>query len=550
MALMSASNLPQVAYFCMEYGLDASLTIYSGGLGILAGDTMKSVGDLNAPVTGIGLLWDQGYTSQRINDSGQAEDHYLPTNREVLEPVDVSISVPVAGKEIPCRVVRVTRHLRSTLYLIEPADEADRWITKKLYGGGSEDRLAQELILGVGGVRLLQALGKKVDVYHFNEGHAVFAGIELLGQAMKEGLSMEEALAQVKSKVVFTTHTPVKAGNEQHPIELMQRMGADLGRSAEELERLGGSPFNMTVAGLRLARHANAVASLHAETARDMWKDVEGAAPIRGITNGVHVPTWQDARIRAATVLDKEESVRARDLWTAHQRMKSELFESIAEQTGAELSLDTLTIGFARRAATYKRALLIFGDEERLQKLFERGLQLVFSGKAHPADRAGKEIVAQLVAASKRWPKNVVFVENYDMNWGARLTRGVDVWLNNPRRPFEASGTSGMKAAMNGAPNLSILDGWWPEGCEHGVTGWRIGQGKDLGVDLNEEQKRVQDKRDQENLYKVLEDEVLPTYEKRAAWVQIMEASIRMSQWQFSSDRMVEDYFQYLYSPV
>jgi starch phosphorylase len=547
---MSASNLPHVAYFCMEYGLDASLTIYSGGLGILAGDTMKSVGDLKAPVIGIGLLWDEGYTSQCINEAGQAEDHYLPTNREVLEPVDVSFQVPVAGKEVPCRVVRVTRHLSSTLYLIEPVEEADKWITKRLYGGGSEDRLAQELLLGVGGVRLLQALGETVDVYHFNEGHAVFAGIELLGQAMDSGLSLENALAEVKRKIVFTTHTPVKAGNEQHPIELMQRMGADLGRSTEELERLGGSPFNMTVAGLRLARHANAVASLHAETARDMWKEVEGGAPIRGITNGVHVPTWQDARIRAATVLDKPEEVRARDLWGAHQRLKSELLASIQEQTGVELDVNTLTIGFARRAATYKRALLIFGDEDRLQKLFDRGLQLVFSGKAHPADGAGKEIVAQLVAASKRWPKNVVFVENYDMNWGAALTRGVDVWLNNPRRPFEASGTSGMKAAMNGAPNLSILDGWWPEGCAHGVTGWRIGDSKDQGVELSEEQMLAQDKRDLASLYTMLEDEVLPTYEKRSDWVAIMEASIRMSQWKFSSDRMVEDYFQYLYAPA
>ena len=547
---MSASKLPNVAYFCMEYGLDASLTIYSGGLGILAGDTMKSVGDLKAPVTGIGLLWDQGYTSQKINDSGQAVDHYLPTNRSVLEPVDVEFSVRVAGKDVACRVSRVTIHLSSTLYLIEPIHDEDRWITAKLYGGGSEDRLAQELLLGVGGVKLLQALGQSVDVYHFNEGHAVFAGIELLGQEMASGLSQDEALAKVREKIVFTTHTPVKAGNEQHPIALMQRMGADLGRSAEELEKLGGSPFNMTVAGLRLARHANAVASLHAETARDMWKDVEGAAPIRGITNGVHVPTWQDARIRAATVLDKKPALRSRDLWTAHQRMKAELFASIKDQTGAILDMEALTIGFARRAATYKRAMLIFGDEKRLEALMDRGLQLIFSGKAHPADDAGKEIVAKLVAASKRWPKNIVFVEDYDMNWGAALTRGVDVWLNNPRRPFEASGTSGMKAAMNGAPNLSILDGWWPEGCEHGVTGWRIGDTSDLGVELTDEQKQKQDDRDQDALYSVLETEVLPTYQKRDAWVSIMEASIRMSQWQFSSDRMVEDYFQYLYAPT
>jgi glycogen phosphorylase len=544
---MSTDKLPAVAYFCMEYGLDTGLTIYSGGLGILAGDTMKSVSDLKLPVVGIGLLWDEGYTAQLINAAGQPEDHYLPTNRELLQPVDVEFTVPVAGKELLCRAVRVTPRLCTELYLIEPVHEADRWITKRLYGGGSEDRLAQELLLGVGGVRLLQALDRKVDVYHFNEGHAVFAGLELVRQAKGRGLDMRESLSEVRSSVVFTTHTPVKAGNEVHAIELMQRMGADCGHSASELEELGGSPFNMTVAGLRMAREANAVAELHGETARDMWKDVTGAAPIRAITNGVHVPSWQDPRIRAATVREKDEQAGNAELWQVHQRMKRELLASIEETTGIALDLDKLTVGFARRAASYKRALLIFGDTARVEKLFASGLQLVFSGKAHPADAMGKEVVAQLVMASKRWPQNVVFVENYDMDWGARLTRGVDIWLNNPRRPFEASGTSGMKAAMNGVPNLSILDGWWPEGCEHGVTGWRIGKGLDQGVEVSEEQREIQDIRDRENLYQVLETEVLPTYSDHPRWTAIMRASINMSQWKFSSDRMVQDYFKYLY---
>jgi starch phosphorylase len=404
-------------------------------------------------------------------------------------------------------------------------------------------------LLGVGGVRLLQALGRSVEVYHFNEGHAVFAGLELLRNAMDSGLNLNDAIAEVKQNIVFTTHTPVKAGNEEHGIELMESMGANVGLTRDELVRVGGSPFNMTVAGLRLARAANAVAALHGETARDMWKDVEGGAPIRAITNGVHEPTWQDARVRAAIVPDKDHDTRDRELWTAHQRMKEELFAHIAERNGVDLDIDSLTIGFARRAATYKRATLIFGDEKRLEALFDRGLQLVFSGKAHPADHSGKEIIAALVKAAARWPKNVVFVQNYDMTWGAALTRGVDVWLNNPRRPFEASGTSGMKAAMNGVPNLSILDGWWPEGCKHGVTGWRIGDGKDQGVYISDEQKRTMDERDRAALYEVLENEVLPAYGNWDRWVAIMQASIAMSQWHFSSDRMVEDYFKYLYAP-
>lgn len=546
---MSTDTLPSVAYFCMEYGLDASLTIYSGGLGILAGDNVKSVGDLRMPVVAIGLLWNEGYTTQRIDEAGKVVDHYEATDRSALQPLEIEFTVTVSGKDIRCRAARVTRFVTSELFLIEPVEEEDRWITKRLYGGGSEDRLAQELLLGVGGVRLLQALGRSVDVYHFNEGHAVFAGLELLRQAKERGLDAKAALAEVRPKVVFTTHTPVKAGNEVHGIELMQRIGADVGHSREELETLGGAPFNMTVAGLRLARNANAVAELHAETARDMWKDVSGAAPIRAITNGVHVPTWQDARVRAATVIEKAGEQSGRELWQAHQRMKRELFASIAASNGVELNPEVLTIGFARRAASYKRALLIFGDTERLEALFAKGLQLVFSGKAHPADAAGKEVVEALFAASKRWPANVVFVENYSMTWGALLTRGVDVWLNNPRRPFEASGTSGMKAAMNGVPNLSILDGWWPEGCEHGVTGWRIGDDQDLGVEVSDEERLAQDLRDRGSLYDVLEKEVLPTYAQQDRWTEIMRASVAMSQWQFSANRMVEDYFRYLYRP-
>ena len=302
----------------------------------------------------------------------------------------------------------------------------------------------------------------------------MFAGLELLRQHRFGGTSFEERIAKLRGHVVFTTHTPVPAGNEEHPLDLMRKQSADLGFTDDELTMIGGDPFSMTVAGLRLSRIANGVAELHGETARQMWKDVAGAAPIISITNGVHAPTWQDARIRAALVHDKPRDRQDAELWAAHQQMKAELVAEVAKRTGTYLDADKLLMGFARRAAAYKRADLILHDEKHLKKLFDHGVQLVYAGKAHPRDTAGKALVKKIVDAAKKHIGHVVFVENYDMRVGALLTRGVDVWLNNPRRPLEASGTSGMKAAMNGVPNLSILDGWWPEGCEHGVTGWKM----------------------------------------------------------------------------
>jgi glycogen phosphorylase len=547
---------PRVAYFCMEYGLDPRFTSYAGGLGILAGDHMKSVGDLRLPVVGIGLLWDEGYTRQTIGDDGTPQDQYPKTDRSALTPVPVRFEVTVRGHVVPCIAWKVERYLAATLYLIEPERGDDRWITRRLYGGGSEDRLAQELLLGVGGVRLLAALGLEVDVHHFNEGHAVFAGLELLRENRYggEGGSIPDRLARLRPHVVFTTHTPVPAGNEVHGLDLMRHLDAHLGFSDHELAEIGGSPFSMTVAGLRMSRVANAVAELHGRTARAMWHDVSGAAPILHVTNGVHVPTWQDARVRAALVADKAEEARAAELWQAHQEMKGELIAEVARRTGVPLRADRLLLGFARRAAQYKRADLILGDEARLGRLFaDDRVQLVYSGKAHPRDSGGKALVARLHAAAQRWPGRVVFLENYDMTLGALLTRGCDVWLNNPRRPLEASGTSGMKAAMNGVLNLSILDGWWPEGCQHGVTGWKIGD-PDPDDDVvhthhaGTEPSPIDD-RDRTRLYDVLEHEVMPTYyDDRARWVAMMKASIAMSQWRFSSDRMVQEYFARLYS--
>lgn len=541
------SSLPQVAYFCMEYGLDPAFPIYAGGLGILAGDYMKSCGDLKAPVMGIGLFWDRGYTRQLINTKGGIEDHYPKTARDALRHVDAKFDVVIRGKKIPLRAWQVDRYVSSRLFLIEPEREDDRWITERLYGGGEDDRLAQEIVLGVGGVRLLAALGHKPDVYHFNEGHAVFAGLELLRAKAFGGKTLANRIAKLREHIVFTTHTPVPAGNEVHSLEAIRRMSADCGLSDAELEEIGGNPFSMTVAGLHLARLANGVAELHGQTARTMWHDIKRGAPIVAVTNGVHVPTWQDARIRAALVADKPREQQDTELWDAHQRMKYELSCMVRERTGFDLSLDKLVIGFARRAASYKRADLILGDERHLKKLFDRGVQIIYSGKAHPRDTAGKAIVGKLVHAAKHHPGKVLFLENYDMQLGALLTRGVDVWLNNPRRPLEASGTSGMKAAMNGVPNVSILDGWWPEGCEHGVTGWKIGDPVPSDDALDEKASVEIDRRDRALLYHVLEHEVLPTYADRSRWLRMMRASIAMSQWRFSSDRMVEDYMARLY---
>ncbi len=543
---MSAST---VAYFCMEYGLESSFTIYAGGLGVLAGDHVKSAGDLRVPLVAIGLLWDEGYTRQAVTHHGVVEDFHPKTPRDLLHKLDVRFEVTVQGRAVPCTAYRVEHIVTVPLYLIEPIHEEDRWITRRLYGGGEEDRVAQEVLLGVGGVRLLSAMGVRPEIFHFNEGHAVFAGLELLRENRFGGASLEERVTNLRRHVVFTTHTPVAAGNEIHPLELLRRVGADLGFSDDELGYIGGNPFSMTVAGLRLARVANAVAELHGDTARKMWREVERAAPIVHITNGVHNTTWQDARVRAALAPDKDRATQDADLLRARAAMKDELIDVIGRRSGVHFRRDQILIGFARRAASYKRADLILGDPQQLSELFSRGVQLVFSGKAHPKDIAGKAVVSRLVSAAREYPGHIAFLNAYDMELGALLTRGVDVWLNNPRRPLEASGTSGMKAAMNGVPNLSILDGWWPEGCRHGETGWKIGDPDPLDDAFSEVDAPRIDARDRASLYRALFDEVLPAYADRGRWLSIMRASVAMSSWRFSSDRMVEEYVNQIYWP-
>ncbi len=531
--LVTAGHPPLVAYFSMEYGLHEELYSYAGGLGVLAGDFMKSAGDLGLPVVGVGLRWGQGYTSQHIGADGYPYDEWRDQKPDALTDTGARVRVRVASREVACRVWRVGRYAIAPLYLLEPTDPRDLWITRRLYDPRPDCRVAQEMLLGIGGVRALRALHLPVERYHFNEGHAVFAGIEMIADRMEAGLGFHEAWQVARESIVFTTHTPVPAGNEVHSLAELRRLGAGCELVASELAEIGGDPFNMTVAGLRLAHIANAVAQLHGETARAMWAHVKDAAPIIAITNGVHVPTWQDARIPAAHGSDER-------LQTAKRALKGELLAEVRTRTGVRLDPAALTIGFARRSATYKRPDLLLRDAERFAALV-RGhrVQLLFSGKAHPADHEGKAVIARLVNALKRWPESVAFLENYDMGLGRLLTRGCDVWLNTPRRPMEASGTSGMKAAMNGTLNLSVLDGWWPEGCEPGVTGWAIGDGT-VGGDT--------DLRDLRSLYDTLEREVLPAFADPNRWVQMMRASIRMATERFSSDRMVQEYFARLYS--
>ena len=538
---MPSNSLPRVAYFCMEYALQSDFKMYAGGLGILAGDYLKGAKDHKFPIVGIGIKWKQGYTDQRISGEGKAIDTYPIYDYPFLKATGVTVSVTIRKRPIKCKVWLCDKFRNAPLYLLDPdvPGNEDRWISGQLYGWFGEERIAQEMVLGIGGVKALRALKIPVDVYHFNEGHALFAGFELIREKIRKGKSFDQALAAARNEIVFTTHTPVVQGNESHYLDRLMYMGADNGVfTKQQLKQLGGSPFNMTVGALRLSRKANAVAQLHAVTANKMWKDVKDRGEIIGITNAIHVPTWVDGRIFQAA------KTTSRTIWRLHQENKKQLISFIHDRTGVRLKQDSLLLGFSRRAVPYKRSDFIFSDRSKVDRLFKSGkLQIVFSGKAHPLDDNGKQIVANIVALTKKYPQSVVFLENYDMTIGSMMVRGSDVWLNNPRRPQEASGTSGMKAAMNGVLNLSILDGWWPEACQHGVNGWQIGDGYE-----NRNQKKL-DAHDRKALYKVLLNEVLPTYYgNRNQWVEMMKQSVLTTHKQFAMKRMLDEYYEELYS--
>ena len=522
-----------VAYFCMEYGLDASFPIYSGGLGVLAGDFIKSARDLGLPVVAVGLCWARGYGVQHIGADGQPAYDYPEVDHGFLNDTGVRIRVRVRGVEVRCAVRVTERFGHVPLYLLEPLHRDHQWITRRLYEADTEVRIAQEMLLGIGGVRALNWLGLDGSTYHFNEGHAVFAGIELIAERMEAGMPFPQAWADTRRRIVFTTHTPVPAGNEEHSLSDLRRMGACLELSGAEMRALGGDPFNMTAAGLRLSRAANGVSRLHGDTARAMWAHIPDAAPIRAITNGVHAGTWQAEQVRRG-------GSDPGALLAARRALRAELEAEVRRRSGHELPPDALVIGVARRAAAYKRGDLILRDETRLTTLLEaHPIQLLFAGKAHPDDAAGQAIVARLVRAQERFPGRVLFLENHDIALARALTRGCDVWLNNPIRPCEACGTSGMKAALNGVLNLSVLDGWWAEACEPGFNGWAIG-----------DERPSDDTRDLASLYDTLEREVLPAWRNPERWLEMMKASIAMAETRFTSDRMVRDYFEHLYAPA
>jgi len=538
--MLKKKKLPAVAYFCMEYGLESGFKIYAGGLGILAGDYLKGAKEFGYPLIGVGIKWKQGYGEQIIGNDNYPYDAFHNHEYKFLKDTGVKVKVRIRNRDVWSKVWLADSFENAPLYLLDTdlPENGDQWISGQLYGGFEEERIAQEMILGIGGVRALRKLGIDIDIYHFNEGHAVFAGLELLRERMERGESFEEALGWCRSSIVFTTHTPILQGNESHCLEPLFYMGANLGLSHEQMIYIGEAPFNMTVAALRLAGIANGVAELHRQTANKMWAGIDRKAEIINVTNAVHLKTWAEPRL-----IEAAETNAAGDLWEFHRQNKQQLLDFIKERNGVELDPNILLIGFARRAAPYKRSDLILRDETVIVPLLEKGrLQLVFSGKAHPLDDTGKEIISRLVKFARRFPKAVAFLENYDMNIARIMTKGADVWLNNPRRPLEASGTSGMKAALNGAPNCSILDGWWPEACEHGVNGWQFGDAYESADE------REQDQHDLQALYRVLQKEIIPAYyEDRPKWLRIMQNSVLSTKEKFNVRRMLEDYYNKMY---
>ena len=604
-----------IAYFCAEYGLYESLGIYSGGLGVLAGDHMKTTSDMALPFVGVGLLYRRGYFHQTIDADGHQEHAYpdydlsrLPVSRVQGadgEPLQVSIELPGRDLAIGVWVVQVGR----TPVLLLDTDipdngDADRPITHILYVRGREMRLHQELVLGVGGVRALRALGITPAVWHLNEGHSAFLLAERARELVAGGATLDDAWARVRADSVFTIHTPVSAGNERFPADLVRSVAGPLldgdgrpltgGVPVDAVLELGlgvegdTSQFDMTGFSLRLTRVANAVSQLHAATADATWRGVS-PGEIIGVTNGVHMPSWVghamsetlartvradldnlDAEGSSGSFWERLDHVPTNELWDTHRREKLELAvfarrrlrsqfarhgESPAVLDALESALDPdiLTIGFARRFATYKRAGLLFTDPDRLARLLRdehRPVQVVFAGKAHPADRPGQQVIQEIFtrSVSEQLRGRVFILEDYDIRIARYLVAGVDIWLNNPRRPLEASGTSGMKAAANGVVNVSVLDGWWDEGWK-GDNGWAIG-GRETNPD-----EAAQDWADAQDLYRILEDEVVPRYYERDphgvphAWVKLMRRSMASTLWQFSTTRMLHEYVERMYLP-
>ncbi len=604
-----------VAYFSAEFGIHESVPIYSGGLGVLSGDHIKSASGLGVNLVAMGLFYDQGYFKQHLDGEAYQREEYLDTKVEnmpmepALSPEGKPITVQIDTRTGPLFAKVWLMHVgRVKLYLldcdVEESRPEDRELTSRLYGGDHRTRIRQELVLGVGGIRALKALGISPGVYHLNEGHSVFATLEAIRERMDEdGASFDEALREVAQRTVFTTHTPVPAGHDRFGPELIEEhlgpLRDKLGISQQQLMGLGrvephneGETFCMTVLGLKLSRRANAVSALHGHVSRRMWAHlwpwrVEEEIPIGHITNGVHVPSWLAwqmwqlydrqfpadwmRRMGEPEVWREIYKVDPGELWETHYSMKNLLLQFVRRRVSRQcrrrgesdeaveaarnlLDPNVLTIGFARRFATYKRADLLFADMDRIARLIndtDRPIQVIFAGKAHPMDEPGKALIKKIanLRHDGRLSNRVVFVEDYDINVCRHLIQGVDVWLNNPRRPLEASGTSGQKAVLNGGLNLSVLDGWWAEAYD-GKNGFAIGNGSQHSND------QISDRRDGEHLYRTLEEEVIPLYYDRDSdglprhWIERMMNSISSLAWRFSAHRMVMDYARSAYVPA
>lgn len=531
-------SLPNVAYFSMEIAIDQSLKTYSGGLGFLAGSHMLSAGYLQMPMVGVTMLWSYGYYDQRIANDGQVEVAYIRKYYDFLVDPHLSTEVDIFGEKVKVKALLVKPELFGTcpVYLLTTdIDGNSDWaksISHKLYDGNEKIRIAQETVLGVAGVRILQAADYKFDVIHMNEGHALPAAFELLRQYNGD-------LEEVKRHTVFTTHTPVAAGNEVHWVDTLLEGGFFAGASRETAVSLGGENFSLTVAALRMSRLANAVSQLHGLVSNNMWEWVEGRCPIRAITNAVNLHYWQDERIMFAKT--------PQELLDVKRQMKIELFEYVANVAGKRFNPDVLTITWARRFADYKRAWLILMDKERITKLLDEDkVQIIFAGKFHPDDVMGKEMFNKLLNRSHSM-HNVVVLPGYELQLSGMLKRGSDIWLNTPLRPFEASGTSGMSANMNGTLHLSIYDGWTVEGTFHGINGYTV-EYPELDTEMPWEDRHW---KDHECVMNIIEKEIIPTYyDNKEEWARLMRQAIRTSEAYFNSDRMVIEYYNRLYKPI
>ena len=541
-----------VGYFTAEIGLWSDLSTYSGGLGVLAGDHVKSAADAEIPLVGVTLLYREGYSKQHLDSDGiQSETYPVLDPSEFLELTDITIQLPLDNQTIYARVwcanvVGQTGH-KVPVYFLDTTHELNsqyhQEIGQRLYGGNDDTRIRQEYLLGVGGVQLFDLLQIELNGIHLNEGHCTFAMLELLSR----GWSRE----QLTEKSLFTTHTPVPAGHDRFEWSLVKEiMGDKLPDDAQELVRNagdseGGNRCSMSHLAVALSTSVNAVSILNAEVAQTMFSEKK----IIPITNGVHHPTWTSSTMTKLfdehlpewkanpNQLKEAQKIPIEALKQARNENRKHLRDLVRNETGVEFEEHRLTIGFARRFATYKRANLVFHDLEKLREIGAGRIQFVFSGKAHPKDEGGKQLIRDIFASAKTVEEEipVAFLENYSMATGLAMTSGVDIWLNNPIRPLEASGTSGMKAAMNGVPNCSILDGWWPEACNHGINGWAIGNAED---DRN-------DPRDAANIYSTLQNDVLPSWERKdETWANIMRESIASSAG-FTGRRMIEDYLHF-----